>query len=187
MTRHNVTLFLFGLAVSSGALSCKGTKTTPAGAGGASSASALGPDAVAPISAGACGAKSAQPTQGSAGFDSTKIVLKCDKTASIDAGAPGRIGAGCPKTWSDALSQATAWCADPAKSAGKPRLGLYENCEKYTIVVQAGADSTDVCYYEAKTERLLASRVTGKNGVTCRGEVPDVQILCPTRLECGQK
>jgi len=177
--KRNVTLVLFAVAVSCGALSCKGSKTTRGG-GPATTGSAAAPVAEE--------APSATPVQASVGYDSTKVVVKCDKKASIDAGVPvGKVGAGCPKTWSDALSQATAWCADPAKSAGKPRIGLYENCERFTILLQAGTDATDVCYYDQKTEKLLASRVTGKGGVTCRGDVPDVPILCPSRLECGQK
>jgi hypothetical protein len=180
MKRHNVTLCLFAVAVSCGALSCKETKKTPTGAAAASASAAV----EAPTNA---AASADQPVQASAGFDSQKIVVNCDKMASIDGGVPGKIGSGCPKTWSDALAQATTWCADPAKSAGKPRLGLYENCEKYTIVVQAGAEATDVCYYDAKTEKLVGSRLTNKNVVTCRGDVPNIPILCPSRLECGQK
>jgi hypothetical protein len=179
MKRHNVTLILFAVAVSCGALSCKETKKTPSAA--AASASAVAEALAVPA------ASADQPVQASAGFDSQKIAVNCEKMASIDAGVPGKIGSGCPKTWSDALAQATKWCADPAKSAGKPRLGLYENCEKYTIVVQAGAESTDVCYYDAKTEKLVGSRLTIKNVVTCRGDVPNIPILCPSRLECGQK
>jgi hypothetical protein len=183
MKRHNVTLILFAVAVSCGALSCKETKKTPAGTAVASSSAS----AAAAAPAAAAGATSGEPVQASAGFDSQKIVVNCDKMAAIDGGVPGKIGSGCPKTWSDALAQATTWCADPAKSAGKPRLGLYENCEKYTIVVQAGAEATDVCYYDAKTEKLVGSRLTSKNVVTCRGDVPNIPILCPSRLECGQK
>jgi hypothetical protein len=184
MNRHNASLFLFTVAATFGAFSCKETRKSPAAAG-STTASAL--SAPKPVESVPGAAESAPPVQGRVGFDSTKIPQKCDKTAPI-AGAPaGKIGAGCPKTWAIALEQANAWCADPAKSAGKPKLGLYENCAQYTIVVQATEDGTDVCYYDAKDEKLAGSRLTNKNGVTCRGDVPDIPILCPSRLECGKE
>jgi hypothetical protein len=182
MKRHNVTLCVFTIAVSFGALSCKGEKNTAPAGGPAQAVSAS-----AAVTAAPAGAASTQPIQASVGFDSSKVPSNCDKTASIDGGVPGKIGAGCPKTWSDALAQATAWCADPAKSAGKPRLGLYENCAQYTIVVQASGDVTDVCYYDAKKGNLVGSRLTSKNVATCRGDVANIPLLCPSRVECGQK